>query len=91
MTAKSLAEKTGIPQDRVLSHLLRMKRDELLTLAGEDHGYILYDVPRTLSTEERTVQTTSALALQLISAKEELTRLLAELKAEDIGMRIGIF
>ncbi|MHA2221050.1 MAG: hypothetical protein ACXAAO_03215 [Candidatus Thorarchaeota archaeon] len=48
MAVKDLAEKTSIPSDRILRHLLRMKRDELLTIAGESHGYILYDVPRTL-------------------------------------------
>ena len=52
MTAKDLTEKTNIPSDRVLQHLLRMKRDELLTIAGENHGYIVYDVPRTLSASE---------------------------------------
>ncbi|MFX1369122.1 MAG: hypothetical protein ACFFAY_11025 [Promethearchaeota archaeon] len=55
MTAKDLADRTPIPQDRILQHLLRLKRDELLTLAGESHGYILYDVPRTPSESELTV------------------------------------
>jgi ferredoxin len=85
LTAHDLAERTNIPQDRILSHLLRMKRDELLTLAGESHGYLLYDVPRTPSEAEIAIQTASNLALQLSEAKVELQRILSELKAPDIG------
>lgn len=84
-TAHDLAERTSIPQDRILSHLLRMKLDELLTLAGESHGYLLYDVPRTPSEAEITIQTAGDLALQLSEAKVELQRILSELKASDIG------
>ena len=85
LTAHDLAEKTSIPPDRILRHLLRMKRDELLTIAGESHGYLLYDVPRTLSETEIAIQTTSNLALQLSEAKEELQKILSDLKASDIG------
>jgi len=85
LTAHDLAERTTIPQDRILSHLLRMKRDELLTIAGESHGYILYDVPRTPSEAEIAIQTASDLALQLSEAGVELQRILSELKAQDIG------
>ncbi len=85
MTAKDLAEKTDIPQDRILQHLLRMKRDELLTIAGESHGYILYDVPRTLNEAEIAVQTVSSLALQIAQAKKELTGIMADLQPGTIG------
>jgi ferredoxin len=85
LTAHDLAERTRVPQDRILRHLLRMKRDELLTIAGESHGYILYDVPRTPSEAEITIQTACNLALQLSEAKIELQRILSELKAPDIG------
>jgi ferredoxin/DNA-binding MarR family transcriptional regulator len=85
MAVKDLAERTSIPPDRILRHLLRMKRDELLTIAGESHGYILYDVPRTPSEVEVTVQTACSLALQLSEAKEELVRILGAFKAQDIG------
>jgi len=85
LTAHDLAERTNIPQDRILSHLLRMKRDELLTLAGETHGYLLYDVPRTPSEAEIIIQTVCDSALQLSEAKVELQRILSELKAPDIG------
>ncbi|MFX0107450.1 MAG: 4Fe-4S dicluster domain-containing protein [Candidatus Hodarchaeota archaeon] len=85
MTAKDITERTGMPQDRAIQHLLRMKRDELLTMAGEDHGYILYDVPRTLSEEEIIIETTSSISLQLAEAKKEIEEILANLKAEDIG------
>jgi len=85
MTAKDLGEKTNIPKDRILQHLLRMKRDELLTSAGESHGYLLYDVPRTPTEAELAVETASSLALQLTEASSELESLLQELRAEDIG------
>jgi ferredoxin len=85
MTTKDLAEKTSIPKDRILQHLLRMKRDELLTLAGESHGYILYDVPRTPTEAELAIETASSLALQLTEASSDLESLLQDLKAEDIG------
>jgi ferredoxin len=85
LTAHDLAERTNIPQDRILRHLLRMKRDELLTLAGENHGYVLYDVPRTPSEAEIAILTASNIALQLSEAKVELERILSELKAPDIG------
>jgi ferredoxin/predicted ArsR family transcriptional regulator len=85
MAVKDLAERTTIPPDRILRHLLRMKRDELLTIAGESHGYILYDVPRTPTEAELAVQTACSLALQLTEAKNELNRILGELKAQDIG------
>ncbi|MFW9910125.1 MAG: 4Fe-4S dicluster domain-containing protein [Candidatus Thorarchaeota archaeon] len=85
LTAHDLAEKTNIPSDRILRHLLRMKRDELLTIAGESHGYVLYDVPRTLSEAEISIQTTSDLALNLSQAKVELQTILSDLKASDIG------
>jgi len=85
MTAKDLGEKTNIPKDRILQHLLRMKRDELLTSAGESHGYLLYDVPRTPTEAELAVETASSLALQLTEASSEFESLLQELRAEDIG------
>jgi ferredoxin/DNA-binding MarR family transcriptional regulator len=85
MTAKDLGEKTSIPKDRILQHLLRMKRDELLTSAGESHGYLLYDVPRTPTEAELAIETASSLALQLTEASSEFESLLQELKAEDIG------
>jgi ferredoxin/DNA-binding IscR family transcriptional regulator len=90
-TAHDLAERTNIPQDRILRHLLRMKRDELLTIAGESHGYVLYDVPRTLSEAEIAIQTVTDLALKLAEAKDELQRILNELKASDIGKLANSF
>ena len=85
LTAKDLAEKTKISQDRIFRHLLRMKRDELLTTEGESHGYLLYDVPRTLNEDEITVQTISTIALQFASAREELESIIGDLKPESIG------
>ncbi|NWF94872.1 MAG: 4Fe-4S dicluster domain-containing protein [Candidatus Thorarchaeota archaeon] len=85
MSAKDLAEKSRIPQNRVLSHLLRMKRDELLTTVGETHGYVLYDVPRVPSESEVTLKVVSEIALQLAEAKSELSRILQDLKPQDIG------
>ncbi|TFG07304.1 4Fe-4S dicluster domain-containing protein, partial [Candidatus Thorarchaeota archaeon] len=85
MTAEDLAKRTPIPQDRILQHLLRMKRDELLTLAGEKHGYVLFDVPRTPSEAEVAIQSASDLALQLSLAKAELDTVLGDFKAEYIG------
>ncbi len=85
MTAKDLGEKTNIPKDRILQHLLRMKRDELLTSPGESHGYLLYDVPRTPTEAELTIETASSLALQLTEASTEFESLFQDLKAEDIG------
>lgn len=85
MTAEDLAKRTPIPQDRILQHLLRMKRDELLTLAGEKHGYVLFDVPRIPSEAEVAVKSASELALQLSEAKAELDVVLGDFKAEYIG------
>jgi ferredoxin len=85
MTAKDLGEKTDIPKDRILQHLLRMKRDELLTSPGESHGYLLYDVPRTPTEAELAIETASSLTLQLTEASSEFESLLQDLKAEDIG------
>jgi ferredoxin/DNA-binding MarR family transcriptional regulator len=85
MTAKDLGEKTNIPKDRILQHLLRMKRDELLTSPSESHGYLLYDVPRTPTEAELAIETASSLALQLMEASSEFESLLQDLKAEDIG------
>ncbi|MFW9925139.1 MAG: 4Fe-4S dicluster domain-containing protein [Candidatus Thorarchaeota archaeon] len=85
MTAKNIAERTKIPQDRILRHLLRMKRDELLTMVGEDHGYILYDVPRVLNDAEIALQTACTLASQLYQSKSDFNEILADLKAETIG------
>jgi len=85
MTAEALAQKTGISQDIILQHLLRMKRSELLIISGEDHGYLLYDVPRTPTESEITLTTISELALQLSQAKIDLNEILTELKAQDIG------
>jgi len=85
MTAKNLAQKTDIPSDRILQHLLRMKRDELLTIAGENHGFLLYDVPRTLSEVEITLQTIGSLALQATEAKEDLEGIIADLRPDTIG------
>ncbi|MHA1636940.1 MAG: 4Fe-4S dicluster domain-containing protein [Candidatus Thorarchaeota archaeon] len=85
MSAKDLAEKTDIPKDRVLQHLLRMKRDELLLIVGETHGYVLYDVPRILSAIEIIVQTVSSLALQMAVAKKDLEEILADFQPDAIG------
>ncbi|MHA2025429.1 MAG: 4Fe-4S dicluster domain-containing protein [Candidatus Thorarchaeota archaeon] len=89
MAVKDLAERTSISPDRILRHLLRMKRDELLTFAGEDHGYILYDVPRTPTEAELTLQTACSLALQLTEAKAEVDRILGAFNAQDIGNLAG--
>ncbi|MHA1905945.1 MAG: 4Fe-4S dicluster domain-containing protein [Candidatus Thorarchaeota archaeon] len=89
LTAKDLAEKSKIPQDRILQHLLRMKRDELLTTVGEDHGYIVYDVPRTLNEAEIAIQTVSSLAAQITQARSELNEILEDLKPETIGRLTG--
>ncbi len=89
MTAEGLAAKTGLPQDRTLQHLLRMKRSELLVILGESHGYLLYDVPRTPSEAEITLETVSSLALQLAQANSDLDTLLKDLKAQDIGTLAG--
>ncbi len=85
MTAKDLAERTGLPQDRVFRHLLRMKGDELLTIAGEEHGYLLYDVPRTPTQAELTLRNITSLAPRLATARKELESSMQNLKAEDIG------
>ncbi|MGQ4870447.1 MAG: 4Fe-4S dicluster domain-containing protein [Candidatus Thorarchaeota archaeon] len=89
MTVKDLAERTGIPPDRVLQHLLRMKRDELLTIAGETHGYVLYDVPRTPNEAEVAVQTVTALARDLAPAMKELEALVEKLTPKDIGRLVN--
>ncbi|MDF1537465.1 MAG: 4Fe-4S dicluster domain-containing protein [Candidatus Thorarchaeota archaeon] len=89
MTAKDLAEKSRIPQDRILQHLLRMKRDELLTIAGEDHGYVLYDVPRTLNEAEIAIQTACNLASLTAQAKTELQEILSDLRPDTIGRLTG--
>ncbi len=85
MTTKDLAERTDIPPDRILQHLLRMKRDELLTIAGESHGYILYDVPRTLTEAEVAIQTISSLALQTAEATKDLADTVSDLQPSSIG------
>jgi ferredoxin len=85
MTAHDLAVRTKIPQDRVFRHLLRMKRDELLVIAGESHGYILYDVPRLPNEAEIAIQTVSDISFKLVEARVELEKILGDLKAEDIG------
>ncbi len=89
MAVKDLAERTSISPDRILRHLLRMKLDELLTIAGESHGYILYDVPRTPTEAELTLQTVCSLALQLTEAKGEVNRILGDFNAQDIGNLAG--
>ena len=89
LTTHDLAERTTIPSDRILRHLLRMKLDELLTVAGESHGYILYDVLRTPTEAEITIQTVSNTILQLAKARKELETILSDLKAEDIGNLAG--
>ncbi|TFG99815.1 4Fe-4S dicluster domain-containing protein [Candidatus Thorarchaeota archaeon] len=89
LTAHDLTERTNIPSERILRHLLRMKRDELLTIAGENHGYLLYDVLRTPSEAEITIQTVSNTILQLTKARKELETILSDLKAEDIGKLTG--
>ena len=89
MTAKDLAERSKIPQDRILQHLLRMKRDELLTTTGESHGYIVYDVPRILNEAEIAIQTACDLAAQIAQARNELEEILDDLKPDTIGRLTG--
>jgi NAD-dependent dihydropyrimidine dehydrogenase PreA subunit len=62
-----------------------MKRSEHLVTIGEDHGYLIYDVPRTPSESEITLDTISKLALSLSQAKTELNEIMSDLKAQDIG------
>jgi ferredoxin/polyhydroxyalkanoate synthesis regulator phasin len=85
MNAEELAERTKIPQERVFSHLLRMKKDELLTLAGERNGYVLYDVPRTPNEAEKTIRTVTSLASELALAREQIQEIMKDLTAKDIG------
>jgi ferredoxin len=84
-----LTDQTGIPQDKVFLHLVQMKRNEDLVSVGERHEYILYDVLRTKTEAEVTIQTVSNTILQLAQAKQEIETLLADLKAEDIGKLTG--
>ncbi len=85
MTAKDIVERTRIPSNRVFSHLLRMKRDELLTVVGEAHGYVVYDVPRTPNEAEVALKTVSSIAVQMATFQREIRQLVQQLKAEDIG------
>ncbi|MBN2229840.1 MAG: FAD-dependent oxidoreductase [Candidatus Thorarchaeota archaeon] len=89
LTSKDLTEKTGIPQDRVFLHLVQMKRNEELVTIGEEHGYVLYDVLRTSSEIETTIQTVTSLAQQLMKARKELDEILTDLKATDIGRLVA--
>ena len=89
LTSKNLTEQTSIPQDKVFLHLVQMKRNEELVIVGEDYGYVLYDVLRTPTEAEVTIQTVSNTILQLAQAKREIETLLADLKAEDIGKLTG--
>ena len=89
LTSKNLTELTSIPQDRVFLHLVQMKRNEELVIVGEEHGYVLYDVLRTPTEAEVTIQTVSSTILQLTQAKREIETLIADLKAEDIGKLTG--
>ncbi|MHA2022843.1 MAG: FAD-dependent oxidoreductase, partial [Candidatus Thorarchaeota archaeon] len=59
LTSKDLTEQTGISQDRVFLHLVQMKRNEDLVTVGEKHEYMLYDVLRTQTEAEITIQTVS--------------------------------
>ncbi|MCF2137144.1 MAG: 4Fe-4S dicluster domain-containing protein [Candidatus Thorarchaeota archaeon] len=89
MTTEDLAKKTGISPDRVLQHVLRMKRDELLTIAGEKHGYVLYDVPRTPNEAEVAILTITGLANDLVEAQAELQDLIKGLQPKDIGRLVN--
>jgi len=89
LTSKNLTDQTNIPQDKVFLHLVQMKRNEDLVTVGEDHGYVLYDVLRTQTEAEVTVQTVSDTVHQLAQAQKEIETLLADLKAEDIGKLAG--
>ncbi len=89
MTTEDLAKETKIPQDRILQHLLRMKRDELLIVAGERNGYVLFDIPRTLNAAEQTIQLVSSLANQLASASTELNKILSDLDPQSIGRLVN--
>ncbi len=85
MTAADLAQRTGIPQDRVFRHLLQMKRAELLTIAGERDGYVLYDVPHVPSEVEIALGTVCGLIPELERASHEVKQIVDNLRAEDIG------
>ena len=85
MTVKTVAEKTGISQDRVFQHLISMKRNEVLTTLGEEHGYIIYDVQRTPTAIEMALRTISDIALRLAEAKSELLDIIEEIHPKDIG------
>jgi len=89
MTTEDLVKETKIPQGRILQHLLRMKRDELLIIAGERNGYVLFDVPRTLNAAEQTIQLVSSLANQLASASTELNTILSDLDPQSIGRLVN--
>ncbi|MCJ7818115.1 MAG: FAD-dependent oxidoreductase [Candidatus Thorarchaeota archaeon] len=89
LTSKNLTEQTGISQDKVFLHLVQMKRNEDLVTVGEEHGYVLYDVLRTPTEAEVTIQTVSSTILQLAQARKELETILADLKVEDIGKLAG--
>jgi NADPH-dependent glutamate synthase beta subunit-like oxidoreductase/ferredoxin len=89
LTSKDLTEQTGIPQDIVFLHLVQMKRNETLVTVGEKHEYMLYDVLRTQTEAEITIQTVSSTVLQLAQARKELETLVADLKAQDIGKLAG--
>lgn len=89
MTTEDLAKQTKMPQNRILQHLLRMKRDELLIITGERNGYVLFDVPRTLNAAEQTIQLVSSLANQLASASTELKTILSDLDPQSIGRLVN--
>ena len=89
LTSKDLTDYTGIAQDRIFLHLVQMKRNETLVTVGEKHEYMLYDVLRTPTEAEVTIQTVSNTIFQLTKAKREIETLLEDLKAQDIGKLAG--
>ncbi|MEM2141756.1 MAG: 4Fe-4S dicluster domain-containing protein [Candidatus Thorarchaeota archaeon] len=84
-TAKELAQLSKIPQDRVFRHLLKMKRDELLTTVGESHGYVIYDVPRTPSEAEIVIKLVSEVAFPMMSAVSNIGKVIVSLGPENVG------
>ncbi|MHA1648767.1 MAG: winged helix-turn-helix domain-containing protein, partial [Candidatus Helarchaeota archaeon] len=56
LTIRELAELTNLSEKKLLKHILRLEKKNLIINIGTKNNYFIYDVPRTLAPVEKRLQ-----------------------------------
>ncbi len=74
LNIQDLAEKSGIPRNKVVRNVLKLVKDKVIITKGAKNNYFLYDVPRTLTPVGEEFQKVCLPLIALIQSTLKLPR-----------------